>query len=470
MAAGSIDKIINYRYKMHGTGEASSAMHNMRRGAMFAATAIIAAGSALFMLADRTTQAAAHIEDLSRATGIAASELATLGYISEQDGGSIDVMGNSIRKMTRSISDAGDGLATYTREFERIGINVSTLQGLAPEEQFYRIAAAMSEMTDDSQRLSTAQAIFGRGAMAIIPTINRGAEGLQEMAQEARDLGIILDDEAYEASKQFQDALTEIEAQFQSTLLEGLIPLLPAIEGMARDIADLGTEYIPKMISAMENAIPVIKVMADGITMALEGWGKMFADPHGDLMIAQARADTSEMIATYLTPVAARLASMQARAELDPGSIFGLGEQQMPSIFNTIEEIDEEISSIGSGDGGEPPMVKMSRTVKENIKEASDIWTRTNEMTIQAIEAEGTKRDLIMDAFNEEEQHARQVNDIMTQGATDFGRILASGGDDWESKMLRSLAKMAIEFAKMQLAKSLGPLGGLGFSFLGGLI
>ncbi len=193
--AGAVNKIVNYTFRLNGAGQAQSRMRGLATAAAGIGLAIAGATTQLFMMANRLTQNAAAIEDFSRQTGIAASELAGLGYIAEQDGASLEALGAGIKRMTRTINDAEDGLQTYIRSFDALGISVDQLSGQSVEEQFYIIAEAMSKVADDSTRAALAQEIFGRGGMQLIPMLDRGREGIEEMADEARELGIILDDE-----------------------------------------------------------------------------------------------------------------------------------------------------------------------------------------------------------------------------------------------------------------------------------
>ena len=71
-----------------------------------------------------------------------------------------------------------------------------------------------------------------------------------------------------------------------------------------------------------------------------------------------------------------------------------------------------------------------------------------------------------MEGIDIEMQNQQRVNDMMYQGAQGFGQILLRGGEDWEKNMMQYLAKMALQFAAMQIA---GPFGGA-LGFLGGFL
>jgi len=250
-------------------------------GAGIAATAIAAVAAAVWRMIDNVTAAAAEIEDLSRATGMAAQELAALGYVFEQDGASLDSFQRGISKMVRSIAYAQEGLTTYTTTFEQLGVSYSDIAGLKPEEQFYILADAIANVENQSLKMSLAQELFGRGAIDMMPTLDRGADALRGLRDGAIEAGIALGDEAYENAKKFQDKITELGAMMQSKLLdvlseegvlEGLEELMDALAEAAEDIIPDVVEAIPDIQKTLEDLIPIVLETAHAIGMVIQGW------------------------------------------------------------------------------------------------------------------------------------------------------------------------------------------------------
>lgn len=457
---GQVNKIVNYTWRFTGAGQAQSAMQTVSRVAATAAAAIAGVGIALYRLSDRITQAPAHIEDLSRAIGIAAEDLAAFGYIAEQDGGSIDSFANGIRRMSRVIDDANDGLITYVRSFDAIGVTVDELLGKSPDEQFMIIAQAISQMDDASQKLAISQEIFGRGALDLIPTIDRGAEGIQAMAQEARDLGIVLDEDVYEASKRFQDGLVEIRSRFQATLIEGIEPLLPKILEMADKFSEMAVEIIPQLISALENALPVIETVVRGIGKALEGWGLILEDLNrgGLFGEVQRQLDYEGMETVYN----------------EFGKYIEMSQMAQGATMETVEVVDQLSSALGeggsSGGGGRSPgLTKTLRDLKfqmENTKFEKIMPSGKDmlEATKALEEGFSKQQQIVIDTGRRQIEQAQITRDILVSGADDFARALKGGGEE----MLRLAIQIALELASASLGKS--ALGGGLFGFIGGLL
>ena len=124
--------------------------------------------------------------------GVTTKELAGLRHAADLTGVSNQAFSKGLQNMVKTIRDAGDGLATYKRTYDRLGLSIDELQKLNPAEQFIKVAEAISKVENNTQRVGAAYDVFGGRATALINTVNLGTEGLQAMIQEAEDLGIAL--------------------------------------------------------------------------------------------------------------------------------------------------------------------------------------------------------------------------------------------------------------------------------------
>ena len=529
--AGAVEKIVNYRFQMHGARQMGVSLRGLATAGAAVGAALIAAGAAVFALVNRVTSAAAEIEDMSRATGIAAGELAALGYVLEQDGADISALETSIRKMTRTINDANTGMKEYQDTFEQIGVDYESLSGLLPEEQFYILADAIANVEDQSVKMALAQELFGRGAMDLLPTLDRGADGIKEFTEEAREMGIVLGDEVYEKSKAFQDALTEIEAIISGALLEAIAGddgLLPVIEQIAREFGEWAEEGIPRLAQAISDAMPSILQLVENLGTII-GYFDQIVRRRQHLETAGTTLQTSaENIAGAFAGQAVGLEDitevyddyLDALDELGPRMYFtARGMRDFYEVLSEAEFADLvaegqlgqdlepiiiplEIETISAADiAAAHAAVAAATTAEDGIAGPTGptteelqqrVWEKTREFVdieneyrkekwaefldfkkeMQVIEHEelqdfeSRSYEKKMEGINLEMQNQQQLNDMMYQGAQGFGQILLRGGEDWEKNMMQYLAKMALQFAAMQIA---GPFGGA-LGFLGGFL
>ncbi|MBA7648516.1 hypothetical protein ES703_56302 [subsurface metagenome] len=169
--------------------------------------------------------------------------------------------------------DASDGLATYVRAFDRIGLSADELLELAPEEQFDKIAMAIAAVESPTIRAATAQEIFGRAGTQLLPMLAQGAEGLKELREEAHKLGIVFDQEAANAAAEFNDALTRLSSSVTGIKNQIGAALVPTLTSLADSITGLTKDFIEwiKTNESLFATLTQLVMVLGGIAVGLGG-------------------------------------------------------------------------------------------------------------------------------------------------------------------------------------------------------
>lgn len=165
-------------------------------------------------------EAGAAIYDMSKKTGYSTEFLSGMKYAAEQSGTAIESVATAARKLSSSIVDANEGLKTYQRAFERIGVDFRTLNNMTPENQFMTVATALSNVSDQSIKAATAQDLFGRSGTDLLPLLAEGADGIEELTKRAAELGVVFDQEAAAKAKKFDDAITDLTSSLNGLKYE----------------------------------------------------------------------------------------------------------------------------------------------------------------------------------------------------------------------------------------------------------
>lgn len=293
---GKVDITINAEDKASGKmktiGKNTDAMADKMNKAKLAIMGMaVGMGVALGKMVTSYSKAGDEVQKMSKRVFWSTEALSEMRHVLGLSGSSLGALEKATRKMSKSIIDAQAGLETYNRAFTRIGINVNDLQGLKPEDQFWTIANALADMTDETQKVATAQEIFGsRVGTELLPMLASGSEAIANMRQEAHDLNMVFDQESADAAAAFEDAkLTMVTALkgLGNEISKVLMPILtdffiwltekikPAIAWLSEHpevvkaflifAAALGGAAmviaITKFISMMAGVITTIKVM-----------------------------------------------------------------------------------------------------------------------------------------------------------------------------------------------------------------
>src|SRR5690606_31695519 len=86
--------------------------------------------------------------DMSQRTGVSVEALSELGFTADQSGSDLATLEAGLRKMQRTLKAAAGGSETAQEALGLLGLTVAELAGLAPDEQFKRLADRLAGIED----------------------------------------------------------------------------------------------------------------------------------------------------------------------------------------------------------------------------------------------------------------------------------------------------------------------------------
>jgi len=211
---------------------------------------MVAVGTAIVGVATKSVLSFAAMGDeiakMAKRTGFTTEALSELRYAAELSGTSLAGVEKASRTLSGAILDAGFGLETYVRAFDKIGLSYEDLKELSPEDQFVTVLEALAGVTDESERAALAADLFGRAGTQLLPMLSDGSEGLKEMREGAHDLGLVFDKEASVAAEKLTDAMTNVKGSITGAglaIAEALIPILTPLLDKVTDIVKQIAEF-----------------------------------------------------------------------------------------------------------------------------------------------------------------------------------------------------------------------------------
>jgi hypothetical protein len=228
-----------------------------------ASDAIFSAGRALLEMGKSAFDSAGQILDLSNRTGLATDTIQQMQYVADQTGASLEQFTQAAFQLGVRLSGGGNSVKAG---IEALGLSLTDLQRLSPDEQFDTIADALGRMDDATKRNEIGVALFGKAFASIAAGV---AEGYKSMASEAR-----LSSEAQlQALDKTGDAWARFVTNTKGLVTSGLGSalafienqwelLLPVVDENGRAIKFVG-ESVKQTTKAVESGIPSLEEIED---------------------------------------------------------------------------------------------------------------------------------------------------------------------------------------------------------------
>lgn len=220
-----------------------------KKAAVFgAAIGAAMAGAAAVMSAaiKRTIADADNMAKSAQKFGVGVEELSRLKHAADLSGVSLDTLGTSLRKLSQNMQETAKGAKnTATEAFTALGVSVKNSDGSlrSSTEVMGDVADRLSRMQNGAQKTALAMAIFGKSGSELIPMLNAGRDGINEMMQEADRLGIVLDTNTAKAAEAFNDNMARLGRVWDGLAMKLTAELLPALETLAENMMDFANNH-----------------------------------------------------------------------------------------------------------------------------------------------------------------------------------------------------------------------------------
>lgn len=277
------------------------------------AAAIVKAEKALISM---TKEAASNADDLltlASVTGTTTDSVQELNYMADLTDVSFDRIKDSLKETTNKMQEAATGTGDAYEAYKRLKVEITNTDGSlrSAQDVFYDTIDALGEMKNKTERDALAMDLMSESAQELNPLIELGSEKMQEYAQEAHDMGYVLDRDALKSLQAVDDAYARLQKTQEGVKNQLAVEFAPYLE-----------EFYGDVTSMVKDGGKAIKDsgIVDAFGMLLETVGDIL-NPMSDLSNNRVPALTKA-----LQPLAKVMALMADAAELLKGVInFGTG-------------------------------------------------------------------------------------------------------------------------------------------------
>jgi len=270
-AQSSIDKITNKGKEADVS--LGQKFGNIAKNAVAIGSAVVGAasvvGGGLMRMVMSSSDTLGALDDAAQRVGMTAEAYQEWAYVAKQSGLEVGKLEAAMKKQQTVFSDAVNGSKTASAAYSALGIDITKI-GTA-SEAFDVVMARLSQMDDETQRNAIANDLFGKSYADLIPVLNQGADGMNNIKQEAHDLGGVISNEAVQGAADFGDAIERLKTGFagmSNNLMAGLMPV-------AQTIVDMLVEYMPQINTMFQSMAPMLTSLFENLLPPLINLAQM---------------------------------------------------------------------------------------------------------------------------------------------------------------------------------------------------
>jgi phage-related minor tail protein len=200
---------------------------------------ILGAVSALTAFSVKTAYTADEIGDTAEKLGLSAEQMQEWNHSATILGVSTERMERAFMKVNGVLGDIATGNGEkYADSLSLIGLTLDDLEGKNTDEAFNLIRDALSEVEDEAIRVGVANDLLSeRVAADIIPVLSSEASVINDLKNEAQELGIVTNEQASQAGE-FTDALDRTKQSLSSLGVELVSMVLPVLQELIIKVKD----------------------------------------------------------------------------------------------------------------------------------------------------------------------------------------------------------------------------------------
>lgn len=264
-----------------GLARARAGIRSFASGAM-GQIAMLAGAMGFSGLARSAIEFGSTQSDIAGQLNINTSSFQALSGAMKDAGGSQSQMQKSIANMSKAIIQGGEGITTYKRAFDRLGLSTEDFKGKNTTEQFNMIAKAVAGAENQQEAFTSVMEVFGtRNAPQLIEVMKRvNSEGFEAMSDKIEETYGIMDSETQAKLDAVADKIEQFKNKATVVFGELLVKSMPYIEMLGMGLKHLGVTFVGWFNTAkatLEGVGKVAMAVFEPMITQIKGFGQIVA-------------------------------------------------------------------------------------------------------------------------------------------------------------------------------------------------
>ncbi len=241
-------------------------------------------------LVGATEAQAAQAVELAQRFGITAEAVQELGFAASQSGADIETLTIGLGGLSDKLDAAKKGGKDAAASLKAVGVNIADVRSgkQSLDGTLGQIAEKFAAMPDGATKSALAVDLFGKSGRKLIPLLNEGSAGIDALRQQARDLGIVIDNDTAAALENFGDQTEALHAQLGGLRNQAIAAILPTLKEMIAGLQEWIKANRQMLVDALTGALRGFLAVLKGVAIVLAGVAQVvaFFNEHGTAAIA----------------------------------------------------------------------------------------------------------------------------------------------------------------------------------------
>lgn len=190
------------------------------------------------------------VKKLSGITGATAKETSELLAVANYMGIAMEDSAGAFAKFSKNVGAAKEKMEVARAEgklgtdiFSKLGYTLEQIQGKNTVEVFKMIQERLRGMKDGAEKTRVEMELFGRTGYQMHAMLNMSAEQMDKVAERAKAMGLIIDDETADKSAKLNRELKDLENTGKRLAVSIGHELVPVFNDYAKGVLDVAKEF-----------------------------------------------------------------------------------------------------------------------------------------------------------------------------------------------------------------------------------
>src|SRR5690554_4675317 len=212
--------------------------------------------AALTLVIKRAADYASTMDKVASQTGLAVEQVQELAFAANQSNADLASLESGLRAFVRRTAEAAAGNSSFLKGFERLGFTQDEVRaGLQDIDGFLmQVADRVAELGTTAEQSAVLMTIMGDAGRRLVPFMSQGAQGIRELREQARELGLVMDEQAVRRLAAFNDRMAVLQERTAATSREMAVWFLPVMEA--------GVGLFEDIIGAIQDIDPALRAHA----------------------------------------------------------------------------------------------------------------------------------------------------------------------------------------------------------------